>query len=64
VDGKMAFISTSNWERSYFYQARNAAIILNGASAAAVAEDMFKVSWNSRFAKLVDPKADAVPAAK
>ncbi|MDD4003618.1 MAG: phospholipase D-like domain-containing protein [Elusimicrobiaceae bacterium] len=63
VDGEMAFVSTSNWERAYFYQSRNAAIILKGAAAAATAEDIFRVSWNSRFAKPVVTEAPVVPSA-
>ncbi|MDD4005209.1 MAG: phospholipase D-like domain-containing protein [Elusimicrobiaceae bacterium] len=61
ADGKISFISTSNWERSYFYQARNAAIILAGAEVASVMEDMFDTSWNSRFAAPVDPDKKYIP---
>lgn len=61
ADGKVSFISTSNWEESYFYSARNAALVFNGETVAAIMEDIFDTSWKSRFAAPVDPAKKYTP---
>lgn len=54
VDGKISIISTSNWEESYFYKARNAALVFKGEPVALVVEDMFDTSWKSQYAAPVE----------
>jgi phosphatidylserine/phosphatidylglycerophosphate/cardiolipin synthase-like enzyme len=61
VDGERAWIGTSNWERSYFYQTRNVGLILDGASLAGRLDRFFADGWNSPYATAVDPCASYAP---
>jgi phosphatidylserine/phosphatidylglycerophosphate/cardiolipin synthase-like enzyme len=55
VDGERAWIGTSNWERSYFYQGRNVGLIVEGASFASRLDRFFADDWSSPYATTVDP---------
>jgi len=57
VDGAHAWIGTSNWERSYFYESRNVGLIVDGAAFASKLEQVFKDGWTAPYATLVDPCA-------
>jgi phosphatidylserine/phosphatidylglycerophosphate/cardiolipin synthase-like enzyme len=57
VDGERAWIGTSNWERSYFYESRNAGLILEGTALAGTLEAFFRGGWTSDYAVPVDPDA-------
>jgi phosphatidylserine/phosphatidylglycerophosphate/cardiolipin synthase-like enzyme len=64
VDNKISFISTSNWGKSYFYSTRSAAIIMKGKNSAKVLNDMFNMSWNSRYVKKLDINKEYKPVKK
>lgn len=57
VDGRRAWIGTSNWERDYFAASRNLGLIVDGASIGEQLESFFASTWNSSYATPVDPSA-------
>ena len=63
VDGRSAWIGTSNWERDYFHQSRNVGLIVEGATFAARLERFFDDLWESPYATVVDPCAAYEPPA-
>ncbi len=64
VDGKIAWISTSNWERGYFQESRDAALIIKGGNAAEKLSEIFYRSWNSPYSEEFDPQKHTKPAWK
>ncbi len=61
VDGKIAYVSTSNWGPSYFLATRSAAVFVEGAPAAAVLDDIFARTWNGPYVRPVDPLKEYKP---
>ncbi|MDX9720421.1 MAG: phospholipase D-like domain-containing protein [Myxococcota bacterium] len=57
VDGKTAWVGTSNWSGDYFYKSRNVGIIVEGETFAADVQRFFDTAWNSEYAEVVDPQA-------
>jgi phosphatidylserine/phosphatidylglycerophosphate/cardiolipin synthase-like enzyme len=57
IDGKRAWIGTSNWEREYFASNRNLGLIVEGKSVGAQLERIFASVWDSSYASPVDPCA-------
>jgi phosphatidylserine/phosphatidylglycerophosphate/cardiolipin synthase-like enzyme len=55
VDGRRAWIGTSNWERDYFLASRNVGLILESRSIGAALDRFFLDGWNGPYAKPVDP---------
>lgn len=53
-DSTLSFVSTSNWERSYFYDCRNATLIIQNEEINSLLEEVFLRSWNSDFVEKVD----------
>ncbi|MCX5783938.1 MAG: phospholipase D-like domain-containing protein [Elusimicrobia bacterium] len=53
VDGNLSIISTSNWEKNYFYQSRNVSLIIKGNKAAEILSDIFYKSWNGPYVRQV-----------
>lgn len=56
VDGRAAWIGTSNWERGYFYASRNVGLVLEGESVGERLDRYFEAGWNSEYAEAVDPE--------
>lgn len=54
VDNRKAMISTSNWEKGYFYDTRDAAIFLTGEKINKSLNEVFERIWNSGLAEYVD----------
>jgi len=61
VDGARAWLGTSNWERDYFEQSRNASLFVEGAALAGRLERFFDELWGSPYAYAVDPSAKYEP---
>lgn len=61
ADDKYGFISTSNWSRSYFYDTRGAAVIIEGASAVETLNDIFHKVWDGPYVKVLDPGRNYPP---
>lgn len=53
VDGARAWVGTSNWERSYFYEGRNAGLLIEGSGFARRLEQYFDQGWNSSYSEVV-----------
>lgn len=49
VDGKRAWIGTSNWEGNYFNACRNVSVFLTSAPAASTLDRIFKSGWESEM---------------
>ena len=61
VDGERAWIGTSNWERSYFYAARNVGLVIDGAPLSERLDRFFTDAWTSPYAAALDPCASYAP---
>jgi phosphatidylserine/phosphatidylglycerophosphate/cardiolipin synthase-like enzyme len=57
VDGRTAWVGTSNWEGDYFLKSRNVAIVSEGGALAPRLARVFEDGWSSSYATaLVPPK--------
>jgi phosphatidylserine/phosphatidylglycerophosphate/cardiolipin synthase-like enzyme len=61
VDGKRAWLGTSNWEKEYFYGSRNVGVIIEDAALAGQLAGFFATLWQSPYAIAVDPDAHYTP---
>lgn len=61
ADDDVSWISTSNWERGYFYDSRNAAMIIENEKVNEKLEEIFMRVWNSNYVETVDVKKDYQP---
>ncbi|HWM91748.1 MAG TPA: phospholipase D-like domain-containing protein [Thermoanaerobaculia bacterium] len=57
VDGRRAWLGSSNWEGDYFYQSRNIGMIIDSPAVGARMERFFDNLWGSTYAYDVDPCA-------
>ena len=62
VDGKRSWIGTGNWEGDYFYQSRNAGLVIDSASVGGRLDRFFEDAWGSTYAYDVDPCKTYEPA--
>jgi phosphatidylserine/phosphatidylglycerophosphate/cardiolipin synthase-like enzyme len=61
VDGRRAWLGTSNWEKDYFYKSRNVGVIVDDPALAAQIARFFATLWQSPYAVPVDPDAVYTP---
>ncbi len=61
VDGAEAFVSTSNWERDYFFESRNVGLIISGGVVPAQVDAFFESTWRSGYAQEVTPEGTVPP---
>ncbi|HEX2685292.1 MAG TPA: phospholipase D-like domain-containing protein [Kofleriaceae bacterium] len=61
VDGKRAWLGTSNWEKDYFTRGRNVGVIIEDPALAAQLTTFFTTLWQSPYATPVDPDATYTP---
>jgi phosphatidylserine/phosphatidylglycerophosphate/cardiolipin synthase-like enzyme len=61
VDGAQAFISTSNWERDYFYESRNVGLVLSGGAVPQQVDAFFESTWRSAYAQEVTVEGPVPP---
>jgi len=61
VDGKAAWVGTSNWSHNYFYSSRNISLFFDGPGAAQPLERFFFKGWNSPYTETVDPSGQYQP---
>lgn len=57
VDGRRAWLGTSNWERAYFYASRNVGLVIEDPAVAARIAAWSDATWSSSYATRVDPDA-------
>jgi phosphatidylserine/phosphatidylglycerophosphate/cardiolipin synthase-like enzyme len=58
ADDDVSWISTSNWERDYFYDSRNAALIIESEKVNEALEGVFNRVWNSAYVEKVDAEKE------
>lgn len=61
VDGRAAWIGTSNWEKDYFYRSRNVGLVIEDPAIAARVDRFFEAGWRSPYAARLDPDAAYEP---
>jgi phosphatidylserine/phosphatidylglycerophosphate/cardiolipin synthase-like enzyme len=61
VDGREAWIGTSNWEWDYFYASRNVGVRVQGRALAERLDRFFLDLWDGPYAAPVDPHARYTP---
>ncbi|MDA8132803.1 MAG: phospholipase D-like domain-containing protein [Elusimicrobia bacterium] len=61
VDGETAYITTSNWGPGYFLSSRGVGVVIKGAAAASVLEDIFSKAWDGPYVQPVDPLKEYQP---
>ncbi len=61
ADGDTGFVTTSNWGPGYFLTTRGAAVVVKGAPAAAILEDIFYRAWTGPYVLPVDPLKEYQP---
>ncbi|HMQ70100.1 MAG TPA: phospholipase D-like domain-containing protein [Ignavibacteria bacterium] len=61
-DNNISWISTSNWERSYFYNCRNATLIIDNENITSDLSKVFNNIWNGPYAEEIDVNKDYPPA--
>ena len=54
ADSDMSWVSTSNWERGYFYESRNATMIIQSRKVNSALEEVFSRVWNSSLVEKVE----------
>ena len=64
VDGKISWIGSSNWKKSYFYECRNVGLVVKSAGVGGVLRGVFYKSWDSEYTYPVKPEVDYVPPRK
>lgn len=57
ADGERLWLGTSNWERDYFTESRNASVFVDGGALPVRVGQVFDGLWNSKYAAPVDPAA-------
>lgn len=57
ADGARLWLGTSNWERDYFHESRNASVFVDGGALPQRVEALHDELWNSKYAQPVDPAA-------
>lgn len=53
VDENISWISTSNWEKSYFYNSRNASIVIQNDKINNELTELFLKDWNGKYTEYV-----------
>jgi len=64
ADSDISWVSTSNWERSYFYECRNATMIVKNKKVNSLLEEVFLRDWNSSLVEKVDIEKEYKPVKK
>jgi len=54
ADSDFSWVSTSNWERGYFYESRNATMIIQSEKVNSALEEVFNRVWNSSLVEKVE----------
>ncbi len=57
-DDDMSWVSTANLEQDYFYESRNASLVLKSGKINAALFSVFERVWNSPYAVKVDPEKE------
>jgi len=63
-DKDISWISTSNWENSYFNDCRNSTLIMRNDKVNSRLEEVFMRTWNSKYAEKVELEKEYKPVKK
>ncbi len=55
VDGRIAWVGTSNWSHGYFHGGRHHGLVVEGASFAREVDAFFERVWTAPWSETVDP---------
>jgi len=61
VDGRLAWLGSSNWKGEYFFASRNVGLLLQGGAVVRQLAEVFEQLYDSRHATMVDPTAHYEP---
>lgn len=62
IDGRWAWIGTSNFSRDYYYGSRNVGLVIEGDGMGARLDAYFEKLWRSTYVEVVDPaRTDYAP---
>jgi phosphatidylserine/phosphatidylglycerophosphate/cardiolipin synthase-like enzyme len=53
-DNNISWISTTNWERNYFYNSRNVSFVIKTSEVNRKLSEVFEISWESPYTSYVD----------
>jgi len=60
-DYKTSFVSTANWEYDYFYESRNASLVIKNKKVNSELEEVFLRDWTGPYTELIDMNKDYKP---
>jgi phosphatidylserine/phosphatidylglycerophosphate/cardiolipin synthase-like enzyme len=60
-DYNISWVSTANWERGYFYDTRNATMIIQNKKVNSLLEEVFLRDWNGNLVESVDVNKEYKP---
>jgi phosphatidylserine/phosphatidylglycerophosphate/cardiolipin synthase-like enzyme len=61
VDDNLSWIGTSNWEKSYFYNARNIGVVVENKTINKTLKKIYLNNWNSSYSYSLKPEVDYTP---
>ncbi|NMB75242.1 MAG: DUF1669 domain-containing protein [Myxococcales bacterium] len=61
IDGRYGWVGSNNWEKSYFYSARNVGLWVKSPTFASSLRTLFERDWNSPYTQPLDPKKNYTP---
>jgi phosphatidylserine/phosphatidylglycerophosphate/cardiolipin synthase-like enzyme len=61
VDDRWSWIGTSNWEKSYFHNARNVGLVVENKSINKILKKIYLKNWNSSYSYLLKPEIEYTP---
>jgi phosphatidylserine/phosphatidylglycerophosphate/cardiolipin synthase-like enzyme len=61
VDDQFGWIGTSNWEKSYFYNARNIGVVVENKTVNKILKKIYLKNWNSSYSYSLKPEIEYTP---
>jgi phosphatidylserine/phosphatidylglycerophosphate/cardiolipin synthase-like enzyme len=61
VDDRWSWIGTSNWEKSYFHNARNVGVVVENKTVNQILKKIYVKNWNSSYSYLLKPEIEYAP---
>ena len=61
VDDRLSWIGTSNWEKSYFYNARNVGVVVESGAVNKILKKIYLKNWGSPYSYAVKPEIEYTP---
>jgi phosphatidylserine/phosphatidylglycerophosphate/cardiolipin synthase-like enzyme len=61
VDDRFSWIGTSNWEKSYFYNARDVGVVVENKTVNKILKKIYLNNWNSSYSYSIKPEIEYTP---